>query len=170
MSGIWRAGLPAIALAGVTVLATACSSDPAASATASATPTVSATASAGGSLAFSECMRSHGEPNFPDPNANGGYSPTGIDVNSTTYRNALNDCSSLRRGAGSGNSVTPQYLAKEVKFSQCMRAHGIAGFPDPDSHGQFSGESSMNPQSATFQNAQATCARETGLGSGGSSS
>ena len=169
MSGIWRTGLAAVAIAGVAVLATACSSDPATPATAAATPS----ASSSGSQTFSECMRAHGEPNFPDESPGGGYSippSSGINVNSPTYQNALNACQSLRRAGAGSNSVSPQYLAKEVKFSLCMRAHGVGDFPDPNSHGGFSGTSSMSPQSPVFQNAVSTCSKQTGLSSGGASS
>ena len=169
MSGIWRTGSAAIALAGVAFLATACSGDPASPTTTGASPSASSSAT----QTFSECMRAHGEPNFPDQNSGGGYSippSSGINPNSAAYQNAMNACSSLRRGGAGSNSVSPQYLAKEVRFSQCMRTHGVADFPDPNSHGGFSGTSSMNPQSPAFQNAQATCSRLTGLSGGGSSS
>ncbi len=46
-----------------------------------------------------------------------------------------------------------------LKFSQCMRAHGVANFPDPNSQGatQFGPNSGINPQSATFQSAAQAC-------------
>lgn len=173
MSGIWRTGLAAATLAGVAVLVMACSSDPAGTTTAGAAPSASSTATAAqsGSQTFSECMRTHGVPNFPDKNSSGGYAiPPSIDVNSATYQNAFSACSHLRNGGAGTNSVSPQYLAKEVRFSQCMRAHGVSDFPDPNSHGGFSGSSSMSPQSPTWQNAVATCSRETGLNMGSGSS
>jgi hypothetical protein len=51
--------------------------------------------------------------------------------------------------------------ASALKFSQCMRAHGISDFPDPSSGGAISisgGPSSdMNPDNATFSQAQQAC-------------
>jgi hypothetical protein len=46
-----------------------------------------------------------------------------------------------------------------LKFSQCMRAHGVANFPDPNGQGvtQFGPTSGINPQSATFQSAAQAC-------------
>jgi hypothetical protein len=45
------------------------------------------------------------------------------------------------------------------KFSACMRAHGVPGFPDPDSQGAIaiSPASGVDPRSAAFQAAQRHC-------------
>jgi hypothetical protein len=171
-SAIRCAGAVAAALAAVTMLA-ACTNGPATTAAAGSAPTASPTASLSGPLAFAACMRTHGEPDFPDPNSDGGFTITpssGVDTNSTTYLNARKSCSSLLHGGTSGHSASPQLLAREIKFAQCMRTHGIPDFPDPNSDGGFSGQSSINPQSPTFQNAQSTCQRVAGLSGGGSSS
>jgi hypothetical protein len=59
----------------------------------------------------------------------------------------------------SSNSGSKQ--ADGLKFSQCMRAHGIGDFPDPSSGGAIaiSGgpNSDMNPDNPTFQHAQQAC-------------
>jgi hypothetical protein len=63
----------------------------------------------------------------------------------------------------SGPTLTPAQRADELAFSQCMRAHGVSDFPDPNSQGQIliqggSGSSSgLDPDSPTFQNAQKAC-------------
>ena len=53
-----------------------------------------------------------------------------------------------------------------LAFSQCMRAHGVAKFPDPSARGgiQISPSTGVNPQSPAFQAAQNACG---GLGKGG---
>jgi hypothetical protein len=175
-----RAGLLAVALAVTGVLVAGCSggsagpgmagvsSDPA---SASASATVSGEAEA---LAYAACMRAHGVANFPDPtvqNGSVGFSITagdGVDQNSPQYQSARQACSSLR-GGGTANSGSGN-LAKELKFAQCMRSHGVPDFPDPNKNGGFSGTSSINPSSPTFQNAQSTCMQLSGLGGPGSSS
>jgi hypothetical protein len=43
-------------------------------------------------LQLAKCMRSHGVPNFPDPNASGGLSLTGINPNSPALKAALQAC------------------------------------------------------------------------------
>jgi hypothetical protein len=48
-------------------------------------------------LKFSECMRSHGEPTFPDPAANGSFNlPAGMNAESPQFQNAAKACQSLR--------------------------------------------------------------------------
>ena len=142
---------------------------------ATASPSQSATVSGEAeALQYAACMRSHGVPDFPDPtvqNGSVGFSITagdGVDQNSPQYQSARQACSSLR-GGGTANSGSGN-LAKELKFAQCMRSHGVPDFPDPNKNGGFSGTSTVNPSSPTFQNAQSTCMQLSGLGGPGSSS
>lgn len=63
-----------------------------------------------------------------------------------------------------------------LKLSECMRSHGVSGFPDPStSQGQnaigidgynFNLPSSLNPQSPAFESAQKTCGNLIAGGSG----
>ena len=175
-----RAGLLAIALAVAGVLVAGCSggpADPGVAGVSSATASPSQSATVSGeaeALQYAACMRSHGVPDFPDPtvqNGSVGFSITagdGVDQNSPQYQSARHACSSLR-GGGTANSGSGN-LAKELKFAQCMRSHGVPDFPDPNKNGGFSGTSTVNPSSPTFQNAQSTCMQLSGLGGPGSSS
>lgn len=43
-------------------------------------------------LKLAQCMRSHGVPNFPDPNSSGGLSLNGINPNSPAVKAALQKC------------------------------------------------------------------------------
>jgi hypothetical protein len=176
-----RAGLLSVALAGAGMLAAGCSSGPGgpgvagASASPSASPSAAASSGTTQAIKYAACMRSHGVPGFPDPTVKNGAvgfditAADGIDPSSPQYQAALQACSSLR-GGGTSNSGSSANLAKELKFAQCMRTHGVPDFPDPNKNGGFSGSSTVNPQSPTFQNAQATCMQLAGLGGSGSSS
>jgi len=121
-------------------------------------------------LKLSRCMQANGEPNVPDPNGQGVIQGSGIDPNSPQFAAAMRKCS---RYVGGGKAPTPaqQHAAeqKALAFSQCMRAHGVADFPDP----QFSavggggigirikvggpGSSGIDPNSPIFQRAQSKC-------------
>lgn len=87
---------------------------------------------------YSQCMRSHGVPDFPDPTGGRlmlqfkkGSSST-LDPNSPQFQAATQACKSLApAGLGSGQSVSPQAQAQALKFARCMRSHGVPGFPDP---------------------------------------
>jgi hypothetical protein len=85
-------------------------------------------------LAFSECMRSHGVPNFPDPSAGGGIKiAQGSNINpfSPSFKTAQAQCQKLLPGGGPPRGVSEQQKQQMTRTSECMRAHGVTGFPDP---------------------------------------
>jgi hypothetical protein len=85
-------------------------------------------------MAFSVCMRSHGVPDFPDPAAGGGgiHLAAGINVNSPSFKSAQTKCFHVLPGGGPGaQKASKQEIAQAVKTSECMRTHGVSGFPDP---------------------------------------
>ncbi|HLM86300.1 MAG TPA: hypothetical protein VK272_08950 [Solirubrobacteraceae bacterium] len=84
-------------------------------------------------IAFAKCMRSHGVPNFPDPNASGGFPVrAGFDPRSPAVSAAQAKCRQfMPPGPGSGPPPSPQTLARFLKIARCMRQHGVSDFPDP---------------------------------------
>ncbi len=116
-------------------------------------------------VAFAHCMQTHGVPSFPDPNAQGVIS--GINRNAPGFQAASNECSHLLPNGGRPTPAQEaQAASNALKFSQCMRAHGIVGFPDPQilnggaqiriTIGAGKG-GDMNPQNPQFQAAQRKC-------------
>jgi hypothetical protein len=132
--------------------------------------------SGGLTVAFSECMRSHGEPKFPDPNSQGvvgSLIQLGIDPNSTTFQAAEKACASLANGPEPGGQQSQtQNKAAALKFSICMRSHGFPNFPDPNANGAIAGGSGSGNDQATpqFQAAKKTCSQQTGYGKGAAES
>ena len=64
--------------------------------------------------------------------------------------------------SSSGGGNTADNVGQAVKFSQCMRANGVSQFPDPDASGALTIDgvvngSSLDPNSATFQQALGAC-------------
>jgi hypothetical protein len=119
-------------------------------------------------LAFSECMRSHGVSNFPDPNAQGGIQATGLDPGSSTFQAAMKDCRHLLPNGGQPTPAEQAAaLAQALKMSECMRSHGISAFPDPVSVAgggiqislHSTPGSNLNPNNPQFQAAQKACQR-----------
>jgi hypothetical protein len=98
----------------------------------------------GGELAeYSSCMRSHGVTSFPDKAAFG--SSAGIraakgrmaeiaasEVSSATFQAAQRACAKYYGPPTQPARVSPQELQKLLAVSRCMRAHGVADFPDPN--------------------------------------
>jgi hypothetical protein len=89
-------------------------------------------------IKFAGCMRAHGVPNFPDPSGGGGgiqiSVSSGVNPSSPAFVAARSSCAKLLPGGGSGPpEATAQQKAGMLHLSQCMRAHGVSGFPDPTS-------------------------------------
>jgi hypothetical protein len=83
---------------------------------------------------YADCMRSHGVPNFPDPGGGGGINIAGTGINpaAPSFKAAQASCTKLLPGGGPGaQHATEEQKTEMVETSQCMRRHGISGFPDP---------------------------------------
>jgi hypothetical protein len=120
----WAAALAAMALTGL--LTTACGGgSSSASATAGSTRAQAA-------LAYAQCMRSHGVPDFPDPDANGNFNlpSTPVSGQETTANQVCNHL--LNVGTQLSAAQAQHALGQLVKYAQCMRAHGVPNFPDPE--------------------------------------
>jgi hypothetical protein len=99
-------------------------------------------------LAFAKCVRAHGVPGFPAPDAQGTFNNTQIEAlqnNNPQADNAIDTCRSVLPNAGTGltvqqiQQIQQQNLHNAVKAAHCMRAHGIINFPDPAGTTQASG-------------------------------
>src|SRR5580700_5372669 len=134
-----------IAAASLALLTAACSGSPSSTGSSG-----SSSGSANSQLvAYSQCMRSHGLPNFPDPA--GGVPPKvtaqGLGVSSTRLQGAQGACQHLIPATGgslTASSIQQCYLADVCppalvqqalsagrEFAQCMRSHGAPDWPDP---------------------------------------
>ena len=83
-------------------------------------------------LAVSECMRSHGVTDYPDPNANGiNIAGTGINPDSPAFKSAQASCSKLSPIRGIQRHASEQQIKHANQTAECMRTHGVTDFPDP---------------------------------------
>jgi hypothetical protein len=149
-----RTATAVIATASLALLAAACSGSPSSTSTGGSS---NANGSANSRLvAYSQCMRSHGLPNFPDPA--GGVPPKvsaqELGVSSSRLQVAQGACQHLLPTTGGSLTasslqqcylagVCPQALVQQAlsagrEFAQCMRSHGAPDWPDPtlDSQGR----------------------------------
>jgi hypothetical protein len=104
--------------------------------------TTATTTPQNGLLAFSQCMRVNGMPNFPDPQhfAGGNVKLTIHQVGdgSPHFQTAMRACNHLlptRGGVQETEQQTRRQLADELSFARCMRSHGERRFPDPTAQG-----------------------------------
>lgn len=113
-------------------------------------------------VAFASCMRSHGVPDYPDPQFTSGgvrISPGRANPNSPAFRTADGACHRLLPSAGApGGAVSAQAKAQDVKFADCMRAHGVPNFPDPSHDGGFDLPPGLHPNAPRFEQAEQACA------------
>jgi hypothetical protein len=157
----WQAGLLAVT-AGLALATAACSS----SASGSGVPAHGGSAASGSAadmLAYAQCVRAHGVPDWPDPGANGQEPASTKNLVSDPHFTAANNaCRHLAQGGSSVQFAadTRQY----VQFAQCVRAHGVPNFPDPSTDPDGSpvfnlGNSGVNVQSPQVQTAALGCQR-----------
>ena len=106
---------------------------------------------------YSACMRSHGVPNYPDPDSSGQLPKPDahhLGVSSSQLRASQQTCQHLLPNSGDAinassvqqcmeaddcpKSLVQQVLDEERSFAQCMRSHGVPNWPDPitDSQGR----------------------------------
>jgi len=122
-------------------------------------------------LAFVACMRTHGEPNMPEPSVSkmGGHTSVSInagseiDPNSPLFTAALKACKHLlpNNGAPSqGNTITPADQEDYLRAASCMRTHGIHAFPDPTFQNgdvAFNSRTPIDTNSPQYRSALTTC-------------
>jgi hypothetical protein len=128
-----RSAVALVVLAAAALVTAACSS-PSTGGGGTASTTESATYRA--NIAFAQCMRTHGVPNFPDPGPSSNFQVSGAPVGAaaaTPSGKAYNTCAHLLPNGSSSNNgqVTTQELSEGVTLAQCLRTHGEPSFPDP---------------------------------------
>ena len=103
--------------------------------TKSSTSSSAAAAQQNGMLAFSRCMRSHGVPNFPDPNSSGALPKSQVDqlaASSPQFPPAHRTCEHLLPNGGQPTQAQVQQAWNDMRnFAHCMRSHGVPNWPDP---------------------------------------
>jgi len=103
--------------------------------TKSSTSSSAAAAQQNGMLAFSRCMRSHGVPNFPDPNSSGALPKSQVDqlaASSLQFPPAHRACEHLLPNGGQPTQAQVQQAWNDMRnFAHCMRSHGVPNWPDP---------------------------------------
>jgi hypothetical protein len=128
---------------------------------------------------WAACMRRHGDTGQADPTVTaskviditwnpatpgglygtnkGGQGNTGPGQYCRSYLTAA------QTALGGGPAHTRVSVATLLKYSECMRANGIADFPDPTASGlQLNIGGDTNPSNPAYRNAAELCARKTG--------
>ncbi len=121
------------------LLAAACSGSPSSTGSGGSS-TAGGSANSSSAVAYSRCVRSHGVPNFPDPQGTAGIPKEAVvralrEVSDSRAKAATNACANLNPNNAPSPAQQRQELTDYLKFAQCMRSHGLPNFPDPTSSG-----------------------------------
>jgi hypothetical protein len=121
-------------------------------------------------LAFVNCMRTHGEPDMPDPVVQGRsvhltiHPGDGVDPHSAQFAAAVKACKHLaspgKGGAPGGSAITPAEQADYLKAVACMRSHGYPAFPEPVFSGNsvsFNTTTPIDTKTSQYERALASC-------------
>ena len=128
-----RAAAVMTVIAAAPLLAVACSGSPSSTGS-GGSPNAGGSANSLVPVAYSRCMRSHGIPNFPDPNSSGQIPKEEIlqlGVSTSVLQTAQGACQRLWPYQAPTQAQQRQQLTDDLKFAQCMRSHGVPKFPDP---------------------------------------
>jgi hypothetical protein len=128
-------------------------------------------------LEWAKCMREHGV-DVPDPEVDADGGRVTIrpgagarrldDIDSDAFRKAQEECGAPFGRSARGPQLTPEQREEMqeamLEFARCMREHGV-DMPDPEFSGeggrmlfrQQLGQGGINPDSATFREAQEAC-------------
>jgi hypothetical protein len=150
-----RTAIAIIGTAALVLLNAACGGS--GSSTGSVSPIGGGSTRSPSAVAYSACMRSHGVPNFPDPDGSGNLPKADahrLGVSSSQLQATQQACQhQLPNNGGAINAdsisqcmmasdcppaLVQHVLNEERNFAQCLRSHGVPNWPDPsiDSQGR----------------------------------
>jgi hypothetical protein len=88
---------------------------------------------------FAQCVRGHGQPDFPDPTIDAQGHPQLPDGVQKPPNEIIQACASILDQLPA--SIRPNTVQNDPammrRFAQCMRDHGIDDWPDPNAQGDF---------------------------------
>ena len=131
-----RLAIPPAAVTAALALAACGSSSP----TTTSTGRLPSPAQTAQVLRFTDCVRSHGVPNVPDPGtpgwkaALGSQAPAMLAAERTCERHVPG---AMPTSQSQTQTQTPGQIAAILAFAGCIRNHGFPTFPDPTSTGEL---------------------------------
>jgi hypothetical protein len=126
-SHLRRSVVLAVVMAAIALLAAACGGG-------SGSASLAGTSAYQKALAYAQCMRTHGEPSYPDPTSNGGFIIDGQKdhLNGALMNSANKTCEHLLPKSRPMTAAQQrQATAQALRFVACMRTHGLPDMPDP---------------------------------------
>jgi hypothetical protein len=155
-----------VLLACLVLMAAACGGSHPTSTGSGNSPTTGGSSTSTKLLAYAQCMRAHGVPDFPDPDSSGLIPETqvkNLTTSPSVIRAADSHCQYLFPTLPGINAPFSAAQKQDyLRAAACLRSHGIPNFPDPVFSGsqvQFPIPPSVDTNSAQFTQAKQICAR-----------
>jgi hypothetical protein len=159
-----------LAMAGSAVLVAGCGGAKPKSGGANAAQRSTPGGGAADAYKYAQCMRQHGVSGFEDPvvSSSPGHQSVAIHITpaitgSPAFKSAQVACAKILPGLGQGPSPQQQAAHRKglLDFATCMRAHGVASFPDPNTQGQITPQmltaANLNLHAPAVDSAARTC-------------
>src|SRR5690606_32107857 len=84
-------------------------------------------------LAYAQCMRENGMPEFPEPDSEGRIKfRRPINPDSPELKQAAEACRHMAPEGWGEEKIDPEDQEVMLEFARCMRENGVPEFPDPD--------------------------------------
>ena len=122
-----------IATAALALLAAGCGSSPSSTSPGANSPATNTEKA----VAFSQCVRARGVPNWPDPGSHGQIpkeTAQQAGVSNTRLQAALTACQHLLPNTGNVDdnpAALNQWWSQMLRFTRCMHSHGVSDWPGP---------------------------------------
>jgi hypothetical protein len=109
-------------------------------------------------LAYAQCMRDNGVPDFADPGPDGRFPERSHqEQDDSKFRAATEKCIALAPGGTHEKFGDPVFVEQMRAFAQCMRDNGLPDFPDPDADGRLRGAGHEQRNDPTYRAANDKC-------------
>jgi hypothetical protein len=159
-SGLWPRIAALAVMAGIILLASGCGGSSSSGPDASSSPGSSTIAK---DVAFSNCMRAHGVDITVNSNGSlgssgGGNGPQSGSSTPKTVASAQDACRHLLPNGGQPSQAALQNKLKQaLKYTQCMRSHGVTDFPDPTIRNGLPSFGDVNAGTPAYAKANQAC-------------
>jgi len=113
---------------------------------------------------LAHCIRSHGDPGFPDPIINPltgapDFPQDAPDVPANIQQACHSIANRLPPDVQQSQPPTARNMQALVRFAHCMRSHGVPAWPDPNALGEFPLNRQMTVQYKSHVSANNACIR-----------
>ena len=106
------------------------------------------------------CYRSHGDPSFPDPVYDPGDGRWHFGTSPGSAPLATQQaCQHLFPVASASPPIPQAQFQSLVRLAECLRAHGVPAWPDPDPDGSFGLPPALQTKTSGFRQAATACQR-----------